>query len=70
MNENIDVNFASEVQWPEARCFYAYQEHNECVHGETYSLLIDKFKKMMLRKASCSMRSKLSLASKIRPNGL
>ena len=42
VNENLDLNFASEVQWPEARCFYAYQEHNECVHGETYSLLIDK----------------------------
>ena len=43
VNENIDLNFASEVQWPEARCFYSYQEHNECVHEETYSLLIDKF---------------------------
>lgn len=41
--ENISVNFAKEVQIPEARSFYAYQEHNEMVHGETYSLLIDKY---------------------------
>lgn len=41
--ENISVNFANEVQVPEARSFYAYQSHNEMVHGETYSLLIDKY---------------------------
>lgn len=41
--ENISVNFAKEVQIPEARSFYAYQEHNEMVHGETYSKLIDKY---------------------------
>jgi ribonucleotide reductase beta subunit family protein with ferritin-like domain/glutaredoxin len=41
--ENISVNFAREVQYPEARSFYAYQEHNEMVHGETYSKLLDKY---------------------------
>ena len=41
--ENVMSNFADEVQWPEARSFYAYQCHNEMVHGETYSLLIDKY---------------------------
>ena len=41
--ENISVNFAKEVQYPEARSFYAYQEHNEMVHGETYSKLLDKY---------------------------
>jgi len=41
--ENINNNFASDVQCPEARSFYAYQEHNEMVHGETYSLLIDTY---------------------------
>lgn len=41
--ENVNANFANEVQVPEARSFYAYQEHNEMVHGETYSLLIDKY---------------------------
>jgi ribonucleotide reductase beta subunit family protein with ferritin-like domain len=40
--ENIDMNFGSEVQIPEARSFYAYQGFNESIHGETYSLMIDK----------------------------
>jgi len=43
--ENINNNFAKEIELPEARSFYAYQEHNEMVHGETYSLLIDKYVK-------------------------
>jgi len=43
--ENINNNFAKEVELPEARSFYAYQEHNEMVHGETYSLLIEKYVK-------------------------
>jgi ribonucleotide reductase beta subunit family protein with ferritin-like domain/glutaredoxin len=43
--ENLNTNFVSEVQVPEARSFYAYQQHNEMVHGETYSLLIDKYVK-------------------------
>jgi len=41
--ENLNNNFAGEVQYTEARSFYAYQEHNEMVHGETYSKLIDKY---------------------------
>tara|TARA_B100001094_G_C18134005_1_gene773924 strand:- start:767 stop:1708 length:942 start_codon:yes stop_codon:yes gene_type:complete len=41
--ENLNDNFAGEVQYPEARSFYAYQAHNEMVHGETYSKLIDKY---------------------------
>jgi ribonucleoside-diphosphate reductase subunit M2 len=41
--ENINNNFADEVQYTEARSFYAYQVHNEMVHGETYSKLIDKY---------------------------
>ena len=40
--ENIDLNFGSEVQISEARAFYAYQGFNESIHGETYSLMIDK----------------------------
>lgn len=40
--ENINVNFANEVQIPEARAFYSYQGFNENIHGETYSLMIDK----------------------------
>ena len=41
--ENLNLNFSKEIQIPEVRSFYAYQEHNEMVHGETYSLLIDKY---------------------------
>jgi ribonucleotide reductase beta subunit family protein with ferritin-like domain len=41
--ENINNNFADEVQYTEARSFYAYQVHNEMIHGETYSKLIDKY---------------------------
>lgn len=41
--ENISINFSKEVQLSEARSFYAYQQHNEMVHGETYSLLIEKY---------------------------
>lgn len=40
--ENVDTNFVKEVQIPEARAFYAYQGFNETIHGETYSLMIDK----------------------------
>jgi ribonucleotide reductase beta subunit family protein with ferritin-like domain len=40
--ENIDLNFARDVQIPEARSFYAYQSFNESIHSETYSLMIDK----------------------------
>jgi ribonucleotide reductase beta subunit family protein with ferritin-like domain len=41
--ENLNTNFAKEVQISEARSFYAYQQHNEMVHGETYSLLLEKY---------------------------
>ena len=41
--ENINNNFADEVQISEARSFYGYQCHNEMVHGETYSKMIDKY---------------------------
>ena len=41
--ENINNNFAQEIQISEAKAFYAYQEYNEQVHSETYSLLIDKY---------------------------
>lgn len=41
--ENLDMNFASEVQIAEARAFYSWQGFNENIHGETYSLLIDKY---------------------------
>ena len=33
----------SEVQLPEARCFYGFQIAIENIHSETYSLLIDTY---------------------------
>ena len=50
--ENIDLNFGTEVQIPEARSFYAYQAFNESIHGETYSLMIDKLVRDPEEKAS------------------
>ncbi len=40
--ENLDNNFVKDVQIPEARAFYSYQGFNENIHGETYSLMIEK----------------------------
>lgn len=40
--ENLNLNFTADVQIPEARSFYAYQGFSESIHGETYSLMIDK----------------------------
>lgn len=42
VNENIELNFVNEVQIPEAINFYKYQGYNEAIHGQTYSLLIEK----------------------------
>lgn len=41
VNENIAMRFTCEVQWSEARSFYAAQIAIESVHSEVYSLLID-----------------------------
>ncbi len=43
VNENLAVNFLSEVQYPEARCFYGFQIMIENIHSEAYSLLIDTY---------------------------
>jgi ribonucleotide reductase beta subunit family protein with ferritin-like domain len=43
VNENLAQNFATEVQWPEARCFYGFQIAIENIHSEVYSLLIDTY---------------------------
>src|SRR6202789_1279122 len=43
VNENLAVNFMSEVQLPEARCFYGFQIMMENIHSETYSLFIDTY---------------------------
>merc|ERR1711935_1144498 len=39
VNENLCERFASEVQLPEARCFYGFQIAMENIHAETERLL-------------------------------
>jgi len=41
--ENLAEQFISEIQLPEARCFYGFQIAMENIHSETYSLLIDTY---------------------------
>jgi ribonucleoside-diphosphate reductase subunit M2 len=43
VNENLVERFMSEVQLPEARCFYGFQIAMENIHSETYARLIDTF---------------------------
>src|SRR5579871_309240 len=43
VNENLAVNFMSDLQLPEARCFYGFQIMMENIHSETYALLIDTY---------------------------
>jgi len=41
--ENLATRFTREVQYPEAKFFYACQNLMEAIHSETYSLLIDTY---------------------------
>jgi ribonucleotide reductase beta subunit family protein with ferritin-like domain len=41
--ENLAGRFMREIQIPEARCFYGFQQAIENIHSETYSLLIDTY---------------------------
>ena len=41
--ENLATRFTREVQWPEAKFFYACQNLMEAIHSETYSLLIETY---------------------------
>eukprot|EP01100_Stratorugosa_tubuloviscum_P008872 TRINITY_DN370_c0_g1_i1.p1 TRINITY_DN370_c0_g1~~TRINITY_DN370_c0_g1_i1.p1 ORF type:complete len:478 (+),score=217.71 TRINITY_DN370_c0_g1_i1:33-1466(+) len=43
VNENLAMRFMTEIQIPEARCFYGFQIATENVHSEMYSLLIDTY---------------------------
>lgn len=43
VNENLAINFMSEVQLPEARSFYGFQIAMENIHSETYALLIEAY---------------------------
>ena len=50
--ENLAMRFSHEVQWPEAKFFYACQNLLESVHSETYSLLIDTYISDSVEKAN------------------
>lgn len=41
--ENLALRFLTDVEIPEARCFYGFQIAMENIHSETYSLLIDTY---------------------------
>ena len=41
--ENLAMRFMTDIQIPEARCFYGFQMMMENIHSETYSLLIDTY---------------------------
>lgn len=43
VNENLVNNFYNEIQYPEARAFYAFQIAMETIHSETYALLIQTY---------------------------
>lgn len=52
VNENLSARFSTEVQIPEARAFYAFQQAIETIHSETYSLLIETYVKDSEKKRS------------------
>lgn len=52
VNENLAMNFSSEVQSSEARCFYGFQIAIENIHSEVYSLLIDTYVRDVNEKAN------------------
>merc|ERR1711972_1081226 len=41
--ENLSGRFSCEIQVPEARAFYGFQNAMENIHSETYSLLIEQY---------------------------
>jgi ribonucleotide reductase beta subunit family protein with ferritin-like domain len=41
--ENLSGRFMRDIQIPEARCFYGFQQAIENIHSETYALLIDTY---------------------------
>jgi len=43
VSENLAENFLKDVQYPEARAFYAFQIAMENIHSETYSTLIETY---------------------------
>ena len=53
VNENLAINFLSEVQYTEAKFFYGLQVHMEDIHSHTYSLLIDTYIKDIEDRKKC-----------------
>jgi ribonucleoside-diphosphate reductase beta chain len=51
VNENLAANFMSEIQVPEARCFYGFQIAMENIHSETYCSLIESYVESKERQA-------------------
>lgn len=43
VSENLCLRFYNEVQIPEARAFYSFQNAMETIHSETYSMLIETY---------------------------
>lgn len=43
VNENIQINLATNVQIPEFRAFYTAQMHNETVHSRMYAILLEEY---------------------------
>ena len=43
VSENLVSRFCNEVQYPEARAFYGFQNMMENIHNETYSAMIDTY---------------------------
>lgn len=50
VNENLVLNFMSEIKVPEVLAFYSFQNAIETIHSETYSLLIDTYIKDEIEK--------------------
>ena len=48
--ENLCVRFMKEIQVPEARAFYAFQQSIENIHSETYALLLETYVKDPIQK--------------------
>lgn len=53
VNENLAENFLTEINYPEAKCFYGFQIAIENIHAETYSLLIDSYIKDASERLEC-----------------
>lgn len=53
VSENLAINFLKEVQYPEARFYYAFQAMMENIHSHVYSLLIDTYIKDHKERMEC-----------------